>query len=125
MDRIDAQRDGGAAVNIRTIFDPETDADVLTLADLKPDMSKLVEALLEHVDDGLGKPLCGAKAFEPSLLVEAGLSSDCSTCRSRVGGTGIGNLKDHPQRDVANWESSPMEGAETMLADKLKRSDGR
>jgi hypothetical protein len=109
-------------VNTKTIFDPETDTDVMALLDLKPEMRSLVEALLEHVDDGSGKPLCGAKKFERDLLVGAGLASDCEPCRGKVI---VGNLKDHPQRDVKEWEPSPMEGAETMLAEKQKRSDGR
>ena len=108
----------------KTIFDTETDIDVLALSDLKGDMQTVVSLLLEHVDDN-GKPLCGAKNYERALLVKAGLESDCGECRARVGGTGIGNMKDHPQRDVVTWESQPMNGAETMLAEKQKRSDGR
>jgi hypothetical protein len=42
-----------------------------------------------------------------------------------VGGSGIGNLKDHPQHEITTWEASPMEGADTMLAEKLKHTDGR
>jgi len=88
-------------------------------------MRYVLSALLEHVDDGSGKPLCGAKEFERSLLVMAGLESDCEDCRSMVGGSGIGNMKDHPQRDVQSWTPQPYEGAETMLEDKQKKTDGR
>jgi hypothetical protein len=112
-------------VKTKKIFDEETDAEILALADMQGDMAYLVNALLEHVDDGEGKPLCGAKSYERDLLVVAGLESDCVDCRAKVGGTGIGNMKDHPQRMPEEWEPQPMEGAETMLAEKQKRCDGR
>lgn len=106
----------------RDIFDPETDADVLALAELAPDMRAVLSSLIEHINDGQNNALCGAKGFDPALLVSAALASDCEQCRTT---DGVGNMKDHKQRAVVEWESQPMEGAETVLADKLSRSDGR
>ena len=107
----------------KQIFDTETDADILSIADLAPDMRELFDLLIEHVGNGMNRPLCGAKKFEPALLVSAGLASDCMGCRTAAGN--LGNLKEHPQREVQEWTPQPMEGAETMLAEKQKRSDGR
>lgn len=104
----------------RIIFDAETDADVLTLAELAPELRGVVEALTEHVNDGTGKPVCGASDFEPDLLVDAALSSDCTRCKTaRM----IDDEKG--QRPIPTWEPQPYANADTMLEEKQKRSDGR
>jgi len=66
----------------KPILDKETNADVYALGDLSPEMAAIVEALLEHTDDGTGKPVCGAVEFEPDLLVDSSLASDCAACRN-------------------------------------------
>lgn len=104
----------------RIIFDEATDGDVLTLVELAPELRDVVEALLEHIDDGTGKPVCGASDFEPDLLVVAALASDCVRCRTtRM----LDDAKG--QRDVAAWTPAPLADASTMLEEKRKRSDGR
>ena len=109
-------------MNTRTIFDEDTDVDVFALGELSPEMEALVALLLEHTDDGTGKPLCGATEFEPDLLVGDSLSADCEVCR---GIRMIGSTKEHKQRAVPVWDPQPMEGADTMVEEKQKRSDGR
>jgi hypothetical protein len=104
----------------RLIFDESTDMDVLALAELAPELRGVIEALLEHINDGTGKPVCGASDFEPDLLVTAALASDCLRCRNaRMIDDG------KPPRDVSTWEPQPWDGADTMLDEKQKRSDGR
>lgn len=105
----------------RIIFDVETDADIFALVEVSPELRGVVEALLEHVNDGTGKPVCGAADFEPDLLVDAALASDCQRCR-------VARMIDDEkggQRPVVVWEPQPMEGADTMVEEKQKRSDGR
>lgn len=105
----------------KPILDKETNADVYALGDLSPEMAAIVEALLEHTDDGTGKPVCGAVEFEPDLLVDSSLASDCAACRNvRM----IGNMKEHKQREVPVWTPQPMADADTMVAAKQRRSDG-
>ena len=90
------------------------------MRELSADMREIVNLLTEHVDDGTGKPVCGASDFEPDLLVIPTLASDCPRCHTaRM----IDDEKG--QRPVATWEPQPMEGADTMLDEKQKRSDGQ
>ena len=104
----------------RIIFDVETDADIFALVEVSPELRGVIEALLEHVNDGTGKPVCGAVDFEPDLLVGAVLASDCVRCRT------VHMIDDgRPPRAVQEWEPQPMEGAATMVEEKQKRSDGR
>lgn len=111
-------------------FDKETIAEIETwpnivveLEDLRNEAHEIVELLREHIDDGTGKPVCGAEEFEIDLLVVAALHSDCDACRGK---RMIGNTKDHKQRDMLEArQPQPMADADTILNEKQKRSDGR
>lgn len=119
MDRVNAD-EGSAAMKPRIIFDVETDADVLALAELAPEFGSVVELLREHIDNSLGKPLCGVEVFEVALLVDAALASDCDACR-----TLRGIDPERGQSALPEWTPQPMDGAETMLDEKRKRDDGQ
>lgn len=75
-------------------------------------MDAVIAALLEHIDNGTGQPVCGATQYEPNLLVEAAMASDCERCRSVLM---LGNLKDHPKRKASTWEPEPMPDADAMM----------
>ncbi len=116
-------------MNTKIIFDEATDGDVYALIELAPELQGVVEALLEHVNDGYGEPLCSAQHFERDLLVDAALSSDCDACRLA---RGVALLNDKQwdgstigQRPLPEWEPQPMEGADTIVEEKQKRGDGR
>ena len=103
----------------RTIFDETTDVDVLALAELAPELRNVIEALLEHVDDGDGRPVCGAPDFEPDLLVDAALASDCARCRT------VRMIDDEKgQRPVLTWTPEPMADAEEIIASARRNRDG-
>jgi hypothetical protein len=102
----------------------EMNDETLSAVELLPEMAKLVSDLTEHIVGEHGLPRCGVVDFEPALLVEAALQSDCNDCRATLMIGPLGQLG-CSLRDVPEWEPQPFPGAETMLEEKRKRDDGR
>lgn len=61
------------------------------------------------------------KATDGGLVVAAAMDADCDDCRAA---TMIGPTKAWPVRERALYEPEPMENADELVAEAIRRRDG-